>query len=375
MSSASTAGGRGNPKRSAFGDVTNLAKNMVGARDEAKAGRHQPAVASHNAQPLGVVNKENLVYNSSGSGSHNNYSKAKDSFLRPAQRSAALAGKPKAAAENRLAEVTRKPVPAAAQVFESQLGKGDPAVSRHTITDEIERPPPGFGAPQASTEVVALQQPRHYKSQPQLKQQPPTLRRTQSKQFEGTDAIADKAARANADAGGLSSRHLDPSAEYGNYLGHLYPGADCEPPSRVSRDSGYTDLAAKLPEISEEPQQALASRLGGQTTAMSEPEDCWDEEFDEEYDDQDQAYTTAHSFRTRDITMGGVTTLLAPRITARVQRELEEAKLEVQQTRSPEDVEEELWDVSMVAEYGEEIFEYLRELEVCFARDATLADP
>ncbi|KAM4056082.1 G2/mitotic-specific cyclin-4 [Hirsutella rhossiliensis] len=330
MSNASAAGIRGPAKRAAFGDVTNQSKNALGARDEAKAGKHQPALASHNAQPLGVVNKENLLYNNGG-GSHNNHSKAKDSFLRPAQRPAALTAKPKTAADNRPAEVTRKPVPGASLVPGGQPGRGEAAVSRHTATDEIERAL-GLAASQASLEGLPFPQPRHYKSQPQLKQQPPTLRRTQSRQFEGTNAVADKAARADADPGGLPSRHLEPSADHAAYLGHLYPGPDRETLSH--------------------------------TPAMSEPEDCWDEDYDEEYDDQDQAYTTAHSFRSRDMTMGGVTTLLAPRVTARVQRELEEAKLEVQQTRSPEDVEEELWDVSMVAEYGEEIFDYLRELEI-----------
>ena len=126
----------------------------------------------------------------------------------------------------------------------------------------------------------------------------------------------------------------------------------------------YADLPAKLPEITEEPYHVdrLLPRRA-KPLVLSELED-WDEDDYDDYDDQDQAYTTAHSFRSRDLTTGGVTTLLGPRVTARVQRELEEAKLEVQQTRSLDDIEEEMWDVSMVAEYGEEIFEYMRELEV-----------
>lgn len=364
MSSASTAGIRGAPKRAAFGDVTNLTKNVMGTRDEAKAGKHQPAVATHNAQPLAAVNKENLAYNGS-SNFHNNHGKAKDSLHRPAQRSTALAVKPKPASDYRPAEVTRKPVPVAAQAPEGKLAKAEAAISRRTATDEIESAL-GLVASQASLEGYPLQQPRHYKSQPQLKQQPPTLRRTQSKQFEAMDAAADRAARPNAETV-MPSRHPEPPAEYAAYPGHLYPCSDRELLSHVSRDDGYADPSAKLAGISEEPQQAVASRLDGHTPALSEPEDCWDEDYDEEYDDQDQAYTTAHSFRSRDMTTGGVTTLLAPRVTARVQRELEEAKLEVQQTRSPEDVDEELWDVSMVAEYGEEIFEYLRELEVRYS--------
>ena len=47
-----------------------------------------------------------------------------------------------------------------------------------------------------------------------------------------------------------------------------------------------------------------------------------------------------------------------------LQQELEEAKAFVEKTRPKDDVEEEEWDVSMVAEYSDEIFEYMRELEV-----------
>jgi hypothetical protein len=128
----------------------------------------------------------------------------------------------------------------------------------------------------------------------------------------------------------------------------------------------YVELPlAKLSHIAEEPQHVPLPPEEVHTLALSEAEEYWDDEEDEDYDDQDQAYTTAHSFRSQNLTTGGVTTLLAPRVTNKVQRELEEAKLEVQQTRSLDDIEEEMWDVSMVAEYGEEIFEYMRELEVC----------
>jgi hypothetical protein len=101
-------------------------------------------------------------------------------------------------------------------------------------------------------------------------------------------------------------------------------------------------------------------------TLMSEPEEYWDdEEEDELYDEQ--GYTTAHSFRSKgDLTTGGLTTLLHPKVTGKVLRELDAAKVFVEANRTQLDIEEDAWDVSMVAEYGEEIFEYLRELEVCY---------
>lgn len=96
----------------------------------------------------------------------------------------------------------------------------------------------------------------------------------------------------------------------------------------------------------------------------SDLEEYWDEDEDEEYFDAD-GYTTARSVRSRgDNTTGGVTIVLAPRVTSKSQRELEAAKQWVESNKSPEDVEDEQWDTSMVAEYGEEIFEYMRSLEV-----------
>lgn len=97
-----------------------------------------------------------------------------------------------------------------------------------------------------------------------------------------------------------------------------------------------------------------------------EPEEYWDEDEEEEYYDAD-GYTTARSLRSRgDNTTGGVTLVLAPRVTAKSQRELEAAKLFVDAHKTAEDIEDEQWDTSMVAEYGEEIFEYMHELEVCY---------
>ncbi|KAF3031531.1 hypothetical protein E8E11_001574 [Didymella keratinophila] len=92
-------------------------------------------------------------------------------------------------------------------------------------------------------------------------------------------------------------------------------------------------------------------------------EEYWDEDDEEEFYDAD-GYTTARSLRSRgDNTTGGVTLVLAPRITAKTQCELESARQFVESTRSEEDVEDEQWDTSMVAEYGDEIFEYMHSLE------------
>jgi len=92
-------------------------------------------------------------------------------------------------------------------------------------------------------------------------------------------------------------------------------------------------------------------------------EEYWEEDEEEEYYDF-EGQTTVRSFRSRgDNTTGGVTQVLAPRITAKTQRELDAARQFVEENRAPEDVEDEQWDTSMVAEYGDEIFSYMHELE------------
>ncbi|PHH70315.1 hypothetical protein CDD80_6102 [Ophiocordyceps camponoti-rufipedis] len=347
---AANAGMRGPAKRSAFGDLTNTAKNVMPARDEAKpAIKGQQPVPSNNylnnsqlynsILPLGsnVVNAKSVFnYNTNGK---------KESFFRPPHRPAALTSKPRDGVEARQTAPS-KPLPAPPLPVDTkaQPGKEGFLVARQEPVQESEPPA------QASFEGLPIQ-PRHYKSQPQLKPQLPTLRRTQSKQLDSLDA-----ARAGFNPPGVPSR-----GEFAAYPGQLYGALDREPVPEAQSEAEY---GGKLGEIAEVPRQAPVSGSEGQNAALSEPEDCWDEVEDEDYDEQDPAYTTGHSLRCRDFTTGGVTTLLAPRVTAKVQRELEEARLEMQRTRPADDIEEELWDVSMVAEYGEEIFEYMRELEI-----------
>lgn len=81
---------------------------------------------------------------------------------------------------------------------------------------------------------------------------------------------------------------------------------------------------------------------------------------------EDDGYTTARSFRSKgDYTTGSTTVLLAPRVTERVEREIAAAKQVMLDTRATDEIEEdESWDTSMVAEYGDDIFEYMHQLEV-----------
>lgn len=88
--------------------------------------------------------------------------------------------------------------------------------------------------------------------------------------------------------------------------------------------------------------------------------------YDDEEDDEELYYdeTTARSLKMRgDNTTGGATIVLAPRPTAKNKAEIAAAKELVDNSRTNDDIEDEQWDTSMVAEYGEEIFDYMRVLE------------
>jgi hypothetical protein len=98
--------------------------------------------------------------------------------------------------------------------------------------------------------------------------------------------------------------------------------------------------------------------------APSEPEEYWDEEEEDNYDEE--GYVTARSYRSRgESTTGGATTVLFPHANQKVKRELAAAKEIVEATRTAEEIEDECYDTSMVAEYGDEIFDYMKQLEVC----------
>ncbi|KAG6000534.1 hypothetical protein E4U21_005351 [Claviceps maximensis] len=333
---STTVGFRGPARRAAFGDMTNMPKSLVGALHNGKLSKVQAAI---NVANTTLVNKENAPYNRA----------AKDSLARPAQRpNAASSNKPSIAV---FSDAVKKPVappaaPPAAPQPRAVYKSSDKEAVLTSSTATVDAP---------------SMQPRHHKSQPHLKQSlQPMLRRTQSKQFESSDHSVDNLAAAGSDLITIPTSIVEEQM----YADLSYCADEDELLHKVNHVDAYPDLSSNLDLISEQGHPIHNPAKEGHTQALSEPEEYWDEDEDEDYDDQDQAYTTAHSFRSQNMTTGGVTTILAPAITTKIQRELEEAKLEVEHSRSTDDIEEELWDVSMVAEYGEEIFEYMRELEI-----------
>ncbi|KAK2745436.1 hypothetical protein FQN57_003779 [Myotisia sp. PD_48] len=110
-----------------------------------------------------------------------------------------------------------------------------------------------------------------------------------------------------------------------------------------------------------------------QPLPYSEPEEYWEDEDEEHY--EEEGYVTARSYRSRsDNTTGATTMVLFPKATQETRRELAFAKRIVNATTSPDEFEEECWDTTMVAEYGDEIFEYMRELELKLLPNAHYMD-
>lgn len=130
------------------------------------------------------------------------------------------------------------------------------------------------------------------------------------------------------------------------------------PPAQTKVDSN--EMATKIAAPLHVMQPTLSRHL---QPAPSEPEEYWNDEEEDNYDEE--GYATAHSYRSHgENTTGGVTTVLFPHANQKVKREIAAAKQLVEATRTPEEIEDECFDTSMVAEYGEEIFDYMKQLEV-----------
>jgi G2/mitotic-specific cyclin 3/4 len=197
--------------------------------------------------------------------------------------------------------------------------------------------------------------PRHAKSQPYIRAEQPAIRRTKSKhmdKFVEEDEQQEVETPAFSDE--VTGAHSDPIYQDGGD-GNL---SDAQDPADENDDSGVKlSLPVDKEQVAEQPTQNNETNV---EASFAEPEEYWEDDDDEEYDDE--GYTTARS--RGENTTGGVTTILFPQVTARVRKELAAAKLIVESTRLAEDIDEEFWDTSMVAEYGDEIFQYMRELEV-----------
>lgn len=312
---ATNAGGfKGPVKRAAFGDLSNTSAPTV---SQATKGLVKHTANTSRMVPYKDDNKENAI----------KAGKSKEAFLRPAQRPS-----------NGLK-------PSSTTAAFSQTESRGHAVIKHAATKKAT-----FvyaDEPQQKQQTLS----RQYRSQPYLRvADAPVLRRTQSKH-----TIQEERAHEAED-------EID-DTPYEDAVEEL-PRRDAYFPPEVPVSEHVQPHMAADTKSSQHLPAPESMRSLQPAPSVPEAEEYWDEEDDEDLYDE-QGYTTAHSFRSHgDNTTTGATTLLVPKVTSRIQEELEEARFYVEDNRLQDDIDEEEWDVSMVAEYGEEIFEYMRELEV-----------
>ncbi len=367
------------PKRTAFGDVSNLARPRAGdligkpvvkpVAKEAVKNRANSVTAAVNTRDSGAEQKENrrgkagvkngAVTKDIGHGAKYHSNAQIDTRGTIGQKSggASLAQPP-------LRNGASKKLPAVYQ------DRQEPQVSVR----------PGTQSPVDDLAVLAgkpVKNPRHYKSQPVLRAGQQDFRHAHAKpaivqpghllEAEDEDNIDDNATEAAyEDAVEQLTDETESTEEFGRRL-----MANMEEPTNIDEEYVAREVKRALEQLEQYSPPPPPS-------PSEEPEEYWDEEEEPEQEElyDEQGYTTAHSYRSHgDNTTSGPTTLLAPNVTADVRAELEMAKDCVLQNQTEEEVEEEAWDVSMVAEYGDEIFGYMRELEVCFLYFHSLLSP
>jgi len=333
-------------KRTAFGDVSNTAKNLATIHDDSVL--PGKSVQVDFVKPLAPQDKSAAL-------------------LRPAQRplnAAPIKGPlniPSSIAEQAsipklpLVE-SRQQLPPLPALKRTQSKKLTSIYKDSGAENEQQVKSSNQNARPESAPVAPVHQslePCQHKSQPQLKaDQQPVLRKAQSKYID-TRAQPQVSENVSPTEPPYEDAIEDQSTAGVSYESYL----------RLAEPKKEDEAAYHPAKASQEVIDRQNRQLPAPPPLVSEPEEYWEDEEEEIYDEQ--GYTTAHSYRSRgDNTTGGATTVLFPKVTNKVKKEIAAAAELVESSRTQEEIEDEAWDTSMVAEYGDEIFAYMRELEV-----------
>ena len=361
-------------KRTAFGDVSNTANVLRPSKDDSTIG----AKGEYSILEKPIALQQD---------------KKAPSFLKPAQRPLSVSGLKgllnNVANSTNLPSVkqplvdVQQPLQQVSQAANTRklIAKRSTAVFKDVVATQ-----PQYSAPevQKPLSTIAPVAPVHHELQPrqQLKDSNESLQPqskpqpTQSKQVDvGTApslaAIPSAAPISSEEPAMLRSDgiYIDQSGQvqfYGleesvEHVEVLQPSdkgvvLPAELPSQSNKTSQDQVLGAYIATLHPETQ-------GKRTLApVSEPEEYWDDEEDN-YDEE--GYATARSFKSRgENTTGGATTVLFPKVNQKTRKEIAAAKELIEGSKTVEELEDEAWDTTMVAEYGEEIFQYMKDLEV-----------
>lgn len=314
-------------KRTAFGDVSNVVNPVQAAKDDFVAGpkeglEKQPAALSRPAQrPASIANLKGLLSNVTN-GNDKSTVNAPDSRKLPLKRSNTVYKDPTLPSVN---EATKPPkevdtvvrtLPAVPVRAANKRQSGEDVKPIETAKAHVD-----FSAPTGSSDTCEA------------------LR---------SDGVC-----------------IDAKGEVKDYRPYADQNVNdkenVKPSNVIKEHSADATIPRQVTKMSYEPPQ-----VPDHIATHSEPEEYWDDEEDN-YEEDDYVTAPSHRYRS-DNTTGGHTTVLFPKFNQKAKRELVAAKQIVESTRTMEDWEDELWDTSMVAEYGDEIFQYMRELEVCLNR-------
>ncbi|KAK4142169.1 cyclin-like protein [Dichotomopilus funicola] len=339
------------PKRTAFGDVSNTARvrasDIAGKqvnKDSVKA-FVKPATASINTRDVRIEDKENKKANTKENRNKpaSTLSRRSNNSVQPAQQTSRV----------NLSNKQNGGVSLAQAPLRNGVSKKITAIYQDRQEEEVsihsDVPSPADDLAVLVTKPGKL--PRHSKSQPALRSDSHNLRLQPAlpvqsdnlTETEDEDDIDDNVTEA-AYEDAVEDLLRDDEDALREALVEIQRAS-----SKTTQRNEY-DASVQPKNVPELP-------------AAAELEEYWDEEEEQELYDE-QGYTTAHSYRSHgDNTTSGPTTLLAPAVTASVEDELDLARDYVAAHQTEDEIEEEAWDVSMVAEYGDEIFTYMRDLE------------
>lgn len=351
-------------KRTVFGDVSNTAHALVdlAPKDLPKSRIATFIKPDKHEKPVNMENQNGLKG---------------EAFLRPPQRAFAPSVAPLA-----ITDIATAPKPPAHSELPPQpeafAKPAAPKRPTYIFPDQSDIALPPLETSNKQDNMTAgvdksTKNPRHFKSQPQLRtEQQPILRRTQSRHFTSlptvvvhaeddvTEAPYEDALENLPNLSTLSEDHLQVPQEL-----QMFQPSGLDQQNGCDLQPGFGQQFVPQPEASSYQEVGLSGQQSELEAAsvLTEPDENWEEDEGDFYDEQ--GYATAHSYRSHgDNTTGGVTTMIAPKVTAMIRKELDLAKEYVDATTTEEQIEEEEWDISMVAEYGEEIFAYMRNLEV-----------
>lgn len=373
LSSMLHAGGlRPSTKRTAFGDVSNIANVLRPSKDDS-------AIGGKGDYP--IQEKPQAQYDRKAA-----------SFLRPAQRPLSVSGLKgllNVATTNQqpvkqpLSEIQQPTQPTVSAVnTHNVLAKGSTAVFKDSASTQPQQPsvdlqkplPPAAPIPPVHRELQA----RPPLAQPEHAQQPlPELRRKRSEHIATREAqeitaapsvdqaSSDEPAVLRSDGIYIDNQGQVRLYEYTDTIEHVDIVQPVDAASLVTAPAQKQSILTNLDNLLDaQLARSQPDPLAKSTVAtVTEPEEYWDEEGEENYDEE--GYVTARSFRSRgENTTGGATTVLFPKVNQKAKKEIAAARELIEGSKTAQELEDEAWDTTMVAEYGEEIFQYMKDLEV-----------